>query len=84
MNDYEKAVDTYDLMSREEKDEAFRKALTEDYGQTWTTSELQQDFTVIGFGGGYCVVERRSDGQKGSLGFTHMPRFYHSFVPDNK
>ena len=45
----------------------------------WTTSELQQDFKVEGFGGGLCVVRRRSDNVRGSLEFDHMPRIYYNF-----
>mgnify|MGYP003626457063 FL=1 len=48
---------------------------------TWTTSELQEDFEVEGFGGGLCVVRRKSDNQRGSLQFDHMPRLYFNFVP---
>ena len=48
---------------------------------TWTTSELQEDFEVEGFGGGLCVVRRKSDDQRGSLDFDHSPRRYYNFVP---
>ena len=30
--------------------------------QDWTTDELMRDFVVEGFGHGYVVVRRRSDG----------------------
>ena len=50
-------------------------------GQTWTTAELQRDFEVIGFASPYCVVRRRSDGQRGTVEFTHNPRVYFSFRP---
>lgn len=46
----------------------------------WNTQELTQDFEVIGFGYGLCVVKRKSDGVKGSLDFTHMPRKYYNFI----
>jgi|TARA_R100001530_G_scaffold128869_1_gene98825 hypothetical protein len=48
---------------------------------TWTTAELQEDYEVEGFGGGLCVVRRRSDNRRGSLQFDHMPRRYFNFVP---
>lgn len=51
-------------------------------GQTWDTSQLQQDFEVLGFSAPYVVVRRRSDGVKGSLEFTHSPRVYFGFTPD--
>ena len=57
-----------------------RKELEVKHGKTWTTSELQRDFEVEGFGGGLCVVRRRSDNQRGSLEFDHMPRIYYKFV----
>ena len=70
-------------MTDEEKT-AFRTALTERFGDTWDTKELQEVYDVVGFGGGICVVTRKSDGVRGTLDFTHMPRFYHSFYPDTK
>jgi hypothetical protein len=48
--------------------------------EEWDTEALQRDFEVRGFGGGLCVVVRRSDGQLGSLKFDHMPRVYYGFV----
>lgn len=50
--------------------------------KTWDTTELQQDFEVIGFAAPYVVVRRKSDGQKGSLEFRHRPRVYFNFVAD--
>ncbi len=49
----------------------------------WTTEELTQDFKVIGFSSGYCAVERKSDGQKGSLDFGGRPRMYYDFKKAN-
>lgn len=51
-------------------------------GNVWTTSELQQQFTVLGFMAPYCVVQRKSDGKKGSVKFQHDPRLYYSFEPE--
>jgi hypothetical protein len=65
-------------MTDEEK-EAFKSELAARFGEVLTTSEMQDKYSVIGFGGGLCVVTRKSDGKRGSLDFTHMPRFYHSF-----
>ena len=53
------------------------------YGQVWNTKEMQEDFTVLGFSYGFCVVVRKSDQQRGTLDFQHAPRFYHSFKEDN-
>lgn len=59
--------------------EAVKLALQAQFGEVLTTAEMQEKYDVIGFGGGLCVVTRKSDGKRGSLDFTHMPRFYHSF-----
>ena len=50
--------------------------------QRWNTEELGRDFQVIGFAAPFVVVVRKSDGVKGSLEFTHSPRFYFNFVED--
>ena len=48
-------------------------------GQRWTTTEMQEAFEVEGFAAPYVVVWRKSDGQKGTLEFTHSPRVYFDF-----
>jgi hypothetical protein len=35
-----------------------------------------------GFMAAFVVVTRKADGVKGSMEFTHNPRFYFNFVPD--
>ena len=52
------------------------------YGQVWNTTELGQDFEVIGFLAPYVGVQRKSDGVRGSLLFQHWPRFYFRFLPE--
>src|SRR5438552_2701492 len=59
-----------------------RAALEAKHGQVWTTDELQRDFTVEGFLAPFVVVRRKSDGKRGSLSFSHAPRFYFGFVED--
>ena len=48
----------------------------------WDTAELSRDFEVIGFMAPFVAVRRRVDGAKGSMEFTHSPRFYFNFVAD--
>lgn len=65
------------------QDEKTRLAeLQLNYGRVWNKDQLREDFDVIGFAAPYVVVRERATGKKGSLEFTHMPRFYFSFVPD--
>jgi hypothetical protein len=48
----------------------------------WDTQQLQAEFEVIGFMAPFVVVRRKSDGVKGSMEFTHNPRFYFNFAAD--
>jgi hypothetical protein len=57
--------------------------LAADEGRRWTAEEITRDFEVIGFAAPFVVVRRRSDGQLGTLEFTHSPRVYFGFVPDD-
>ena len=59
-----------------------REALESEYGQVWDTSELSQQFEVVGFMAPFVVARRKTDGKKGSLEFQHSPRFYFNFVLD--
>jgi hypothetical protein len=56
--------------------------LSVDEGQTWTTAELARDFEVLGFAAPFVVARRKSDGQTGSLEFTHSPRVYFDWEAD--
>lgn len=46
----------------------------------WDTDQLREEFEVIGFLAPFVAVRRKSDGVKGSMEFTHSPRFYFNFV----
>ena len=61
---------------------AVRELLEEEHGQVWSTNELRAEFDVLGFMAPLVVVQRLSDGKKGSMEFTHSPRFYFNFVVD--
>jgi len=56
-----------------------RELLELEYGQVWDTGQITKDFDVLGFGAPFVVVQRKSDGQKGTLMFQHNPRFYFAF-----
>jgi hypothetical protein len=38
----------------------------------WTTAELREEFTVLGFSMGYVVVQRKADDVKGSMLFKRV------------
>jgi hypothetical protein len=50
--------------------------------EVWDSSAVRQDFTITGFMAPFVTATRKSDGQKGTLMFTHSPRFYFSWVPE--
>ena len=60
-------------------DPGSRLDLESKHGKVWNTSELTQDFEVLGFAAPLVVVRRRSDRVRGSLMFQHNPRFYFGF-----
>jgi hypothetical protein len=57
-----------------------RAALEAKYGEVLDTAQMQEKYTILGFSAPYVVVERKSDHVRGSMEFSHSPRFYHSFV----
>jgi hypothetical protein len=50
--------------------------------QRWDTEQLKNDFTVNSFLAPFVFVTRKADGKKGSLEFTHSPRWYFNFTED--
>ena len=63
-------------------DPGSRADLEAKHGQVWDTSQLLDDFQVLGFAVPFVIVKRRSDGVRGSLMFQNSPRFYYSFQPE--
>ena len=58
---------------------AARADLEKRYGQVWDTAQLREAFDVVGFSAPFVVAVRKSDGKRGTLEFTHSPRFYFGF-----
>lgn len=50
--------------------------------QVWDTEQMVAEFQVLGFAAPFVVVNRRSDGRRGTLQFTHRPRFYFGWEAD--
>ena len=51
------------------------------YGKVWNTQELSEEFTVSGFMAPYVMVKRKLDDTKGTMMFSHSPRYYFCFEP---
>jgi len=80
MNDPTEAI-RREMVAEINAKQAERNRLESEHGQVWSTSELQQDFSVIGFAAPFVVVVRKSDDVRGSMMFQHSPRFYFGFDP---
>ena len=52
--------------------------------EKWNTDQVRELFEVHSFLAPFVFVTRKKDGVKGTLTFTHSPRFYFNFLPDNK
>ena len=61
-------------------DKVYRDLVHAGHKEIMTTDEATKKYEFEGFGGGIAVVTRKSDGARGSLNFTHMPRFYFDFM----
>ena len=48
----------------------------------WTTDELRLEFEVHGFLAPFVQVTRKADGARGTMMFTHHPRWYFDFQKD--
>ncbi|TWU41869.1 hypothetical protein [Novipirellula artificiosorum] len=59
-----------------------REYLEAKHGDVFDTSEVQATFSVLSFLAPYVVVQRKSDGVRGSMMFQHSPRFYFGFKPE--
>lgn len=63
-------------------EDTIKEELLTQHKVIWDTKSLQEDYKVIGFFAPFVVVERKSDNKKGTLEFTHSPRFYFNFIED--
>ena len=58
----------------------FKAKLEAEHGEVLDTKQLQEKYSVIGFSAPFVVVTDKATCKKGSLEFTHAPRFYFSFT----
>jgi hypothetical protein len=52
--------------------------------ERWDTDQVRELFEVHSFLAPFVLVTRKQDGVKGTLEFTHSPRWYFNFKPDNR
>ena len=76
------ATETYRRAATVEMQRMQRAQMEAQYGQVWTTVEMQKEFEAKGFMAPFIVVRRKSTGQMGSLMFGGSPRFYFSWQED--
>jgi hypothetical protein len=63
---------------------ALRRVLEAQHGAdaVYDRDQLEAEFRIVSFLAPYVGVERKSDGVRGTMQFTHMPRLYFSFEPE--
>ena len=71
-----------EMVSQLNSIEGSREYLESKHGEVWDTSELQEQFEVLGFMAPFVGVRRRSDSVRGSVLFQASPRFYFGFSPE--
>lgn len=49
----------------------------------WDTAQMSELFVVHSFLAPFVIVTRKSDNKRGTLEFTHHPRWYFNFVADD-
>ncbi len=52
--------------------------------ERWDTEALRREFDVKSFAAPFVIVQRKSNGQKGQLEFTHSPRVYFNWTPHTR
>ena len=62
-------------------EEELKIELETEYGRIYETEELMVEYEITSFMAPFVAVVRKSDNQKGTMRFTHMPRFYYDFIP---
>ena len=68
----------FKMETLEKKD--MKTRLIKGFGEVYTTTELQEKFKVISYSSPYVTVERKEDNARGTMQFTHMPRYYYGFI----
>lgn len=56
-----------------------KEQLEEQYGEVYSTAEMDEHYEITGFMAPFVVVRRRADDVKGSMMFQDNPRYYFSF-----
>jgi len=72
---------TYGSAEYEREVVEFREGLEHQYGTVWSTEEVTREFEITGFLAPRCSAIHKETGIKGTLQFTHSPRFYFNFIP---
>lgn len=71
-----------ELVSRVNSTVSSRSTLEATFGRVWDASELTAEFEVEAFLAPVACVRRRATGERGTLLFQHLPRFYWGWQKD--
>lgn len=61
-----------------------RTELESRYEDVYTTDDVRELFEVHSFLAPFVSVTQKATGEKGTLEFTHSPRFYFNFIVDKE
>jgi hypothetical protein len=80
VNNYDSAASRL-MVSQAKTAEELRSTLEDLHGKdnVFSTTEATEKFSFLSFAAPLVAVERKIDGVKGVLEFTHSPRFYFNF-----
>ncbi|KAA5538576.1 hypothetical protein FYK55_27190 [Roseiconus nitratireducens] len=81
MNDPTEAI-RKELVAELNETEATKAELEKTHGRVWSTDEMRAEFEPLGFMAPFIVVRKLDTGERGSLMFTHAPRFYFGWQPE--
>jgi len=69
-----------DTVAVDQEKDNLRAELSKSYSDVYDRAEMQELFSVVSFAAPFVEVTRKSDGVRGHLQFTHMPRLYFNFA----
>ena len=75
IHDYGQQVDENEKIAR-------KQLADQGHTEVMSTAQAQERYRFLSFGAPFVDVERKSDGVRGYLQFTHSPRLYFGFTEE--
>ena len=65
-----------------QEEQIARLALEQRHSEVLNTEQATEKYQFLSFSAPYVIAIEKTTGIKGSLAFTHMPRFYYNWTPE--